>query len=43
MVFILLSCAGDEVIVSDSEGSFDASNRLKAASDVLLIAAGSGN
>ena len=42
MISIFFSCAGDEVIVSDSEGSFDAAYRLKAVSDVLLIAAGSG-
>ena len=41
-MILLYSCAGDEVIVGDSEGSFDAANRLKSASDVLLIAAGSG-
>lgn len=33
---------GDEVVVSDPEGTFDAPNRLAPASDILLLAAGSG-
>lgn len=30
------------MVVSDPEGSFDASSRLTPASDILLLAAGSG-
>lgn len=40
-VFFTLSI-GDEVVVSDPEGTFDAANRLAPASDILLLAAGSG-
>ena len=39
-MFLLL--LGDEVMVSDPEGTFDAQSRLTATSDILLIAAGSG-
>lgn len=36
------SLPGDEVLLSDPEGTFDAVSKLTPATDVLLIAAGSG-
>lgn len=33
---------GDKVTISDPEGTFDASSKLTPASDILLLAAGSG-
>lgn len=40
--FIYMYILGDEVMLSDPEGTFDAFSKLTPTSDVLLIAAGSG-
>ena len=39
---LCLFLAGDEVMVSDPDGTFNATTRLEQASNILLIAAGSG-
>jgi ferredoxin-NADP reductase len=38
----LLFSSGDEVWVSDPEGTFDAMTKLSQATDFLLLAAGTG-
>ena len=44
MIFLLYRCVppGDEVWVSDPEGTFDATTKLTQATDFLLLAAGTG-
>ena len=39
---VMYDRAGDSVMVSDPEGTFDAQAKLAPACDVLLVAAGSG-
>ena len=41
MCFKIMLCVGDQLRVSDPQGTFDAA-RLDGVSDVLLLAAGTG-